>query len=56
LVEGAYSFDVAVHRTDGYPYDYHKEALHFSVRSDRREVGVLSLARAWVVNGVRCAC
>jgi lipopolysaccharide transport system ATP-binding protein len=56
LVEGAYTFDVAVHRTDGYPYDYHKEALHFSVRSERREVGVSSLARAWVVNGVRCAC
>lgn len=56
LVEGAYTFDVAVHRADGYPYDYHKEAVHFSVRSDRREVGVSSLARAWVVNGTRCSC
>jgi ABC-type polysaccharide/polyol phosphate transport system ATPase subunit len=56
LVEGSYTFDVAVHRTDGYPYDYHKDAVHFSVRSEKREVGVSSLSRAWVVDGVRCAC
>jgi lipopolysaccharide transport system ATP-binding protein len=56
LVEGSYTFDVAVHRTDGYPYDYHKDAVHFSVRSDKREVGVSSLTRAWVVDGVRCSC
>ena len=56
LVEGSYTFDVAVHRTDGYPYDYHKEAVHFSIRSDRREVGVSSITRAWVVDGVRCTC
>jgi ABC-type polysaccharide/polyol phosphate transport system ATPase subunit len=56
LVEGSYTFDVAVHRTDGYPYDYHKDAVHFSVRSDRREVGVSSLTREWVIDGVRCSC
>lgn len=56
LVEGSYTFDVAVHRADGYPYDYHKEAVHFSIRSERKEVGVSSLNRAWVVDGVRCAC
>jgi ABC-type polysaccharide/polyol phosphate transport system ATPase subunit len=56
LVEGSYTFDVAVHRTDGYPYDYHKNAVHFSIRSDKREVGVSSLSRAWVVDGVRCSC
>lgn len=56
LIEGSYTFDVAVHRTDGYPYDYHKDAVHFSIRSDRREVGVSSLVRAWVVDGVRCSC
>jgi lipopolysaccharide transport system ATP-binding protein len=56
LVEGSYTFDVAVHRTDGYPYDYHKDAVHFSIRSDKREVGVSSLSRAWVVDGVRCSC
>ncbi|MEN9845739.1 MAG: Teichoic acid export ATP-binding protein TagH [Pseudomonadota bacterium] len=56
LVEGSYTFDVAVHRTDGYPYDYHKDVVHFSVRSDKREVGVSSLTRSWVVDGVRCSC
>lgn len=56
LVEGSYTFDVAVHRADGYPYDYHKDAIHFSIRSERKEVGVSSLNRAWVVDGVRCAC
>jgi lipopolysaccharide transport system ATP-binding protein len=56
LVEGSYTFDVAVHRADGYPYDYLKDAVHFSVRSDRKEVGVSSLNRAWIVDGVRCAC
>ncbi len=56
LVEGTYTFDVAVHRADGYPYDYHKDAIHFSIRSERKEVGVSSLNRAWVVDGVRCAC
>ncbi|MEY4668422.1 MAG: Teichoic acid export ATP-binding protein TagH [Pseudomonadota bacterium] len=56
LIEGSYTFDVAVHRTDGYPYDYHKDAVHFSVRSDKREVGVSSLTRAWVIDGVRCSC
>lgn len=56
LVEGSYTFDVAVHRSDGYPYDYHKDAVHFSIRSDKREVGVSSLTRGWVVDGVRCSC
>lgn len=56
LVEGTYTFDVAVHRVDGYPYDYHKDVVHFSVRSDRKEVGVSSLHRAWIVDGVRCPC
>jgi ABC-type glutathione transport system ATPase component len=56
LVEGSYSLDVAVHRSDGYPFDYHKEALHFSVRSERREVGVASVPHQWLLNGERLAC
>ena len=56
LVEGGYNLDVAVHRADGYPFDYHKDALHFSVRSDRKEVGVVSPPHAWHVNGKRCVC
>jgi ABC-type polysaccharide/polyol phosphate transport system ATPase subunit len=56
LVEGSYSLDVAVHRSDGYPFDYHKEALHFSVRSERREVGVASVPHQWLLNGERMPC
>lgn len=56
LVEGGYTLDAAVHRADGYPFDYHKDAIHFSVRSERREVGVVSPPRTWIINGERCAC
>jgi len=55
LVEGGYTLDVAVHRADGYPFDYHKEAIHFSVRSDKREVGVVTPPHSWVINGERGA-
>lgn len=51
LVEGGFTLDVAAHRADGYPFDYHKEAIHFSVRSDKREVGVVAPVRSWRVNG-----
>jgi ABC-type polysaccharide/polyol phosphate transport system ATPase subunit len=58
LLDGAYVLDVAAHRADGYPYDYHKSVIHFSVRSDNRVVGVLSPQRTWIHNGKevgRCA-
>jgi lipopolysaccharide transport system ATP-binding protein len=51
LLDGAYVLDVAAHRTDGYPFDYHKAAIHFSVRSDNRVVGVISPERSWLHNG-----
>jgi lipopolysaccharide transport system ATP-binding protein len=51
LLDGAYTLDVAVHRADGYPFDYHKGALHFSVRNDAKEVGVTSPPHAWRFNG-----
>jgi hypothetical protein len=52
LLDGSYVLDVAAHRADGYPYDYHKSALHFSIRSEARVVGVISPVRRWLVNGV----
>lgn len=58
VLDGGYVLDVAAHRADGYPYDYHKAALHFSVRSDNRVVGVISPSRSWLHNGEevgRCA-
>lgn len=54
ILDGAYVLDVAAHREDGYPFDYHKSALHFSVRSDNRVVGIVSPERRWIVrNGVK---
>lgn len=50
LLDGAYVIDVAVHRVDGYPYDYQKSVVHFSVRSDNRVVGVISPERRWLHN------
>jgi lipopolysaccharide transport system ATP-binding protein len=58
LLDGGYVLDVAAHRTDGYPFDYHKAVLHFSIRSDNRVVGVISPERSWFHNGTevgRCA-
>jgi lipopolysaccharide transport system ATP-binding protein len=54
LLAGAYSLDVAVHRNDGYPYDFHKDTLHFSVRSDKNQAGVSCPPHRWLVNGGEC--
>lgn len=51
LLEGTYTVDVAVHRRDGYPYDYHKAALKFAVRSPLKQVGVAALQHEWSVDG-----
>lgn len=53
LLEGKYSIDVAVHREDGYPYDYHKGVLDFSVKTEKKHVGVISYNTNWelVSNG-----
>lgn len=49
IVDGNYDLDVAVHSQSGYPFDYHKGVLRFSVRSDGRTVGVYSPKREWAV-------
>lgn len=55
LVDGAYYLDVAVHRVDGYPYDFQKGVVEFSVRSESSEVGVASLQHSWLLHGTRAA-
>ncbi|NDC37472.1 MAG: ABC transporter ATP-binding protein [Proteobacteria bacterium] len=47
LLEGSYLLDVAVHRFDGYPIDYHKGCIRFAVRSQGRQVGVMLPPRSW---------
>ena len=39
LVEGTYKLDVAVHKRDGAPYDYHRLLYTFRVKSRLKDVG-----------------
>lgn len=47
LLEGSFTLDVALHREDGYPYDYHRSAKEFLVRSQTRAVGVCEPEHWW---------
>jgi ABC-type polysaccharide/polyol phosphate transport system ATPase subunit len=47
LVEGTYKVDVAVHKRDGYPYDYHRLLHTFRVKSRSKEAGIYRPRHAW---------
>ncbi len=47
LINGTYYLDVAVHKRDGYPYDYHQNLYSFLVSSNLKDVGVARLAHEW---------
>ena len=47
LVEGTYKLDVAVHKLDGYPYDYHRLLYTFRVKSRDEGRRDLSAAARW---------
>jgi ABC-type polysaccharide/polyol phosphate transport system ATPase subunit len=47
LVEGTYKLDVAVHKLDGYPYDYHRLLYTFRVKSRAKDVGIYRPRHAW---------
>jgi ABC-type polysaccharide/polyol phosphate transport system ATPase subunit len=51
LVEGTYLLDVAVHRRDGTPYDYHRGLHSFRVKSRIKDVGVYRPAHRWRFRG-----
>ncbi len=51
LVEGTYKLDVAVHRRDGAPYDYHRLLYTFRVKSRLKDVGVYRPAHRWAFSG-----
>jgi ABC-type polysaccharide/polyol phosphate transport system ATPase subunit len=54
LVEGTYKLDVAVHKVDGYPYDYHRLLYTFRVKSRTKDVGIYRPRHAWQFSdGVR---
>ena len=47
LVEGTYKLDVAIHKRDGYPYDYHRLLYTFRVKSRRKDVGIYRPRHEW---------
>jgi ABC-type polysaccharide/polyol phosphate transport system ATPase subunit len=51
LVDGTYKLDVAVHRRDGYPYDYQRLLYTFRVKSRTRDVGIYRPRHAWRFSG-----
>ena len=51
LVEGTYLLDVAVHRRDGTPYDYHRGLYSFRMKSRIKDVGVYRPLHRWEFKG-----
>ena len=47
LVGGTYKLDVAVHKLDGYPYDYHRLLYTFRVKSRTKDVGIYRPRHQW---------
>jgi ABC-type polysaccharide/polyol phosphate transport system ATPase subunit len=47
LVEGTYKLDVAVHKRDGFPYDYHRLLYTFRVKSTTHDVGIYRPRHSW---------
>ena len=47
LVEGTYKLDVAVHKRDGAPYDYHRLLYTFRVKSRTHDVGIYRPRHHW---------
>ncbi|TAK15519.1 MAG: ABC transporter ATP-binding protein [Acidobacteria bacterium] len=47
LVEGTYKLDVAVHRKDGAPYDYHRLLYTFRVKSRTKDAGIYRPRHHW---------
>lgn len=51
LVEGTYKLDVAVHRRDGAPYDYHRLLYTFRTKSRLKDIGIYRPRHAWSFSG-----
>jgi ABC-2 type transport system ATP-binding protein/lipopolysaccharide transport system ATP-binding protein len=47
LINGTYYLDVATHKRDGYPYDYHRNLYTFLVTSTHRDEGITRLPHTW---------
>src|SRR3954447_24995078 len=47
LVEGTYKMDIAVHKIDGFPYDYHRLLYTFRVKSRIADVSIYRPRHRW---------
>jgi ABC-2 type transport system ATP-binding protein/lipopolysaccharide transport system ATP-binding protein len=47
LINGTYYLDVATHKKDGYPYDYHSKMYTFMISSLKKDVGVFRPEHSW---------
>ena len=47
LVNGTYFLNLAVHKRDGFPFDYHHFMYTFKVTSVHRDVGIARVAHSW---------
>jgi hypothetical protein len=51
LVAGTYKLDVALHKLDGYPYDYHRLLYSFRVKSRTQNAGIYRPRHTWAFDG-----
>ena len=51
LVAGTYKLDVALHKLDGFPYDYHRLLYSFRVKSRTQDAGIYRPRHAWSFDG-----
>lgn len=47
LINGTYYLDIAAHKIDGYPYDYHRNLYSFLVSSLNKDVGIARPEHRW---------
>jgi hypothetical protein len=51
LVAGTYKLDVALHKLDGFPYDYHRLLYSFRVKSRTQDAGIYRPRHSWNFSG-----
>jgi ABC-type polysaccharide/polyol phosphate transport system ATPase subunit len=51
LVAGTYKLDAALHKLDGFPYDYHRLLYSFRVKSRTQDAGIYRPRHAWSFGG-----
>jgi ABC-type multidrug transport system ATPase subunit len=51
LVAGTYKLDVALHKLDGFPYDYHRLLYSFRVKSRTQDAGIYRPRHGWKFSG-----